>query len=182
MLIKVIKQWNRLQESWCRSHLRDCLRLYTLFPQNFFSRVTESGKIMGGCKFGNILPIIVQKCYRGYSLNFLTQPFQTRQTFIIWSRSLLFFQYSWRHENALSRQIQIHKFSSQSRCLDERENLRITSQLKDWVWHTSARSEVTSLEAMLTIKLKIGEVLRRKWTLKTVSAFDFCSSAYFLSW
>ena len=91
MLIKVIKQWNRLQESWCRLHLRKYSRHYTLFPQKFLSRVTESGKTMGGCKFGNILPIIVQKCYRGYSLNFLTQQFQTRQTIIIWNPISTFF-------------------------------------------------------------------------------------------
>ena len=91
MLIKVIKQWNRLQESWCRLHLRKYSRHYTLFPQKFLSRVTESGKTMGGCKFGNILPIIVQKCYRGYSLNFLIQQFQTRQTIIIWNPISTFF-------------------------------------------------------------------------------------------
>ena len=168
MLIKVIKQWSRLQESWCRLHLRKYSRHYTLFPQNFFSRVTESGKTMGGCKFGNILPIIVQKCYRGYSLNFLIQQFQTRQTIIIWNPISTFFPIlmpPWKRPFKTESTTQFFiavKMSRRTQKFETHlaiEGLGLAFFITEWGHFFGSNVEK---------KFKIGEVLRRKWTLKTV--------------
>ena len=168
MLIKVIKQWSRLQESWCRLHLRKYSRHYTLFPQNFFSRVTDSGKTMGGCKFGNILPIIVQKCYRGYSLSFVKQQFQARQTISIRnpiSTSFPILLTPWKRSIKTDSTTQIFIAVKMSRRTQKSEThlaiegLGLAFFITEWGHFFGSNVEK---------KFKIGEVLRRKWSLKTV--------------
>ena len=178
-LIKVIKQRNRLQKSWRRKHLRNYSRQNTLLAQKFFARVTESGKAMGGCD-GNILPIIVQKCYRGYGLSFLTQQFQTRQAISIWNPISSYFPIlltPWKRSIKTNSTTQIFIAVKMSRRARKSEIYLAIEGLGLALFNTEWGHFFGS-----NVDNKIGEVLRRKWTHKTVLAFDLCSSAYFLSW
>ena len=118
--------------------------IYTTISRQFnelfyklFTSATESGWSRGGCKFRNIIPINVPKCYGGEIYVFLTRNFQNHQNLFTWNlvctlplRILL------KPWTLLFKKDTITaKTVSKLKCLEERKTLRFTLQMKDLVLH-----------------------------------------------
>ena len=82
-------------------------RQYTELFYKLFTRATESGRSMGGCSFGNILPINVPKGHGGKIYVFWQETFKFVRILLPGTWSLPFhYGYCWSHEHSHSRKTQ----------------------------------------------------------------------------
>ena len=117
-MIKIVSQWIRLHKSSSLLHLQNHFHQYTQLLYKFFAGATQAGGSMGGCKFGNILPISVQKMLQKEKLHVLLQKVPNRQSFLIWKLvSTILLRILWKPWTpAHSRETQSHRifYCSQS--------------------------------------------------------------------
>ena len=158
-------------------HLRSFYRtIHSFSVQFFFAGATESGEAMGGWSCGNILPINIPKSYSGKTYVFLTQNFQTLENTFPWNPvstiDLPILWKLWTRSFKRGRITQKHR--SQSKCLDERKKLRVTSQTKDRIMPFLVRTWIKFLEAILALSLECcckGQDLGSQCLLMTLSAY-----------
>ena len=109
---------------------------------------------MGGCNFGNILPIKIPKCHWGKVCFLIEKIFKAVWILQsgIWSLPLQY-GYCWSHEHSHSRKTITAKAVSQLKSLQGRKKLRFALQIKDLALHSLVRTWDIFSVAMLAMKL-----------------------------
>ena len=129
---------------------------YTEIFYKLFTRATESGKSMGGCNFRNILSVNVPKCHGGKIYVFWQKNSQSWQNSTIWNTVFtLPLRILLKPWTLLFKKDTITtKTVSQLKCLEEREKLGFTLEMKHLVLHSLVRIWDTFSEVMSVMNLE----------------------------